>query len=147
MELVRLLDAFEGHDLFLITYGDATTRGIHISSIRRTYFIELGDKNIWLIDSLPQIFWHILRVAAEEIKILVRERPDVIFTTGAEIALPISYVGKAMGKKIVFVESLSRVRDLSRTGRIIYPVASLFLVQWEYLAKKYKRARYGGKVF
>ena len=147
MELLRLLDAFEGHELFLITYDDVITRGMDTGSIHRTYFIELGGKNIWLMESPLEIFLHMLRVAAEEFKILIMERPEVIATIGSEIALPICYMGKALGKKIVFIESLSRVHELSRTGRLIYPIANLFLVQWEHLAKKHEKARYGGRVF
>lgn len=146
MELMRLLDAFVGHELFLVTYDDVIARGMDTAPIRSTYFIELGDENILLLDSLPQLFLHLIRVAVEELKILIKERPDIIVTTGSEIAIPMCYMGKVLGKKVIFIESLSRVHRLSRTGRLIYPVASLFLVQWKPLTEKYKRARYGGRV-
>ena len=46
--------------------------------------------------------------------------------------------------KVAFVESFARVQRLSLTGRLLYPVADVFLVQWPALAKQYPRARYAG---
>jgi beta-1,4-N-acetylglucosaminyltransferase len=48
--------------------------------------------------------------------------------------------------KIVFVESTTRVHGLSLSGKLLHPIADLFLVQWESLAKYYKRAKYVGFV-
>ena len=47
--------------------------------------------------------------------------------------------------KIVFVESLCRVKSLSLTGKILQYLADEVLVQWEDLAAKYPRTRYIGK--
>jgi len=59
-----------------------------------------------------------------------------------------SYLGGFLGKKIVFIESLSRVKNPSLTGKFLYPISDLFLVQWKSLLKKYgSKAKYGGKVF
>jgi len=80
--------------------------------------------------------------------IFFKEKPDVIITTGGGIAIPISFLGKLMRKKIGFIESSSRVKTPSLTGKILYPIADLFLVQWKCLLKRYgKKARYEGRVF
>ena len=47
--------------------------------------------------------------------------------------------------KIVFVESLCRVKTLSLTGKILQFLADEVLVQWEDLASKYPRTKYIGK--
>jgi UDP-N-acetylglucosamine:LPS N-acetylglucosamine transferase len=61
--------------------------------------------------------------------------------------VPVSLVGKALGAKVIHVESASRVRRLSLTGRILYPVADLFFVQWEGLRERYPRAIYAGRLW
>lgn len=49
-----------------------------------------------------------------------------------------------LGAKILFVESFCRVQTLSLTGRLVYPIADRFVVQWKGLCAKYLRAEYLG---
>jgi UDP-N-acetylglucosamine:LPS N-acetylglucosamine transferase len=78
--------------------------------------------------------------------ILLRERPETIVSTGAEVAIPFFYLGKLLFRSdLIFVETVSRIRHPSITGRVVYPVADLFLVQWPELCAAYgRRARYVG---
>ena len=46
--------------------------------------------------------------------------------------------------KLVFVESFARTQHLSLTGKLLYRVVDVFLVQWPALAAKYPRAQYRG---
>ena len=144
-EMLRLIDAFDGHRTFLITYDEKTTRGIRNAYPIGSYFIKIRNTKIFQLNFF-QLLMHMIYITLEELKIFFKERPDIIVSTGSEIAIPICYLGKILGKKIIFVESLSRVNYLSRTGKLIYPIATLFLVQWKHLATKYKKARYGGRV-
>lgn len=145
-EMQQLVAAFEHHDVFLISYNEPTVRGADTSFLRKAYFIEIGNRDVLQLNSFFQLVIHLTRVALQGLKILLKEKPRVIVTTGSEIAIPICYIGRMFGCAVVFVESLSRVNDLSRTGRIIYPIANLFLVQWQHLAMKYRRAHYRGRV-
>ncbi len=79
--------------------------------------------------------------------ILAKERPAAIISTGAEIAIPTFVLGKLLGIKLVFVESLCRVSTPSGTGFLLYPLADLFLVQWPQLIHRYRqKAEYAGAV-
>ncbi len=79
--------------------------------------------------------------------ILAKERPRAIISTGAEIAIPAFVLGKLLGIRLVFVESLCRVSAPSGTGFLLYPLTDLFLVQWPQLACRYgRRAEYAGAV-
>ena len=71
--------------------------------------------------------------------------PDVILSTGAALAVPFFIVGKMHGCRLVFVESLTRVRGLSLSGRLVYPLADAVFVQWP-LAARRRRARYVGSL-
>ena len=61
--------------------------------------------------------------------------------------VPVCIIGKLMGIQVIYVESYTRLKDLSLTGRILYPFADLFLVQWKQLTRKYPKAVYGGALF
>jgi len=76
-------------------------------------------------------------------RVVRRERPAAILSTGAALAVPFFVVGKLHGVRLVYVESLTRTDELSLAGKIVYPFADAFFVQWPEAAKR-KRARYVG---
>jgi beta-1,4-N-acetylglucosaminyltransferase len=94
---------------------------------------------------LDAIFRTILS-GIQSLWVLLRVRPEAIVSMGPAIAVPVSVVGKLLGARIIFVETGSRVKTLSLTGRIMYHWADLFLVQWPQLAKKLPRAIYAGRL-
>ena len=78
--------------------------------------------------------------------VLLRVRPAAILSTGPAIAVPVSVLGKLLGARIIFVETGSRVKTLSLTGRIMYRWADLFFVQWPQLKERLPRAIYAGRL-
>lgn len=103
---------------------------------------------------LPQInrhekrfIWHFIKLLIKSLKIMLKEKPDFVITTGALIAFPFCVYGKLMKAKVIYIESFARVRDKSLTGRLVYPFADLFLVQWESLLEVYPDAIYVGGIF
>lgn len=131
-EMLRLQEAFEGHETFFITYDSARTR-----ELERKYLLRNIGKNPLLIAyALFSIF-----------RILRNEKPKLIISTGAEIAIPAFYLAKLLRIKSIFIESWTRVVEPSGTGKIVYPVSDVFLVQWERLLAQYgKKAKYEGAV-
>ena len=77
-------------------------------------------------------------------RLIRTERPDVILSTGSGLAVPFFLVGRLLGCRLVYVESISRVRSLSLSGRVIVRVADSFFVQWPQAARG--RARYAGSL-
>lgn len=131
-EMIEILDAFSGHDIFFITYPNSRNVGDY-----RMYYTDNLGKNPWrFIASLPAM-----------LGILLKEKPDLIVSTGAEIAIPAFYLGSLLGIRTLFIESLCRVKHPSATGKIVYPVSTVFLVQWEHLLQRYgKKAMYRGNI-
>ncbi len=78
-------------------------------------------------------------------RVVRSERPDVILSTGAALAFPFFLIGKLFGARLVYVESMTRTDALSLTGRLVYPLADAFFVQWPAAAKR-KRARFAGRL-
>lgn len=79
-------------------------------------------------------------------RIVFHERPQVVISTGAAPACLCCLLAKLLGAKIVWVDSITNVERLSLSGRIIRPVADLFLVQWPELAEKYRGVEYAGAI-
>lgn len=74
-------------------------------------------------------------------------RPKYIVTTGTHTAVPICYLGKLFGSKIIFIETFANSNTKTLSGRMIYPIANLFVVQWKEMLKLYPKAIYGGSIY
>jgi UDP-N-acetylglucosamine:LPS N-acetylglucosamine transferase len=134
-ETVQLLEAFEGHELFFVTWH--SSREADVTALAPAYFMEsFGTSPVRLLLAFPKV-----------LQILLREKPDVMVSLGAEIALPFFYLGKLLRIKTIFIESWCRLAGLSKTGHLLYPVTDLFLVQWpQLLTGCGDKARYEGAV-
>jgi len=132
-EMLYLLDAFKGHEIFFITYDNFRTRDL---KYKKYLFDNIGTSPVKMSKAFFKTF-----------KILFNEKPDMIISTGSEIAIPAFILGKMRGIKTIFIESWCRVKTRSGTGRIVYPFSDLFLVQWPELLELYgKKARFKGAV-
>ncbi len=110
----------------------------HWHKVYTVPFLGMGSLRLLLFLALATLYFLV---------VLVRERPQAIFSTGAEIALPAGILGKLFRKRLVFLESLTRLESLSLTGRILLPWADLFLVQHASLARSFgPRVSYWGNI-
>jgi beta-1,4-N-acetylglucosaminyltransferase len=87
-----------------------------------------------------------LLTALQELRVLLRVRPKALLSTGPAIAVPAAILGKLLGVRVIFVETGSRIRTVSMTGKIMYRLADLFFVQWPQLKEKLPRAIYAGRL-
>lgn len=81
---------------------------------------------------------NLLRNALLAGRVIHRERPDLIVSTGAGVAVPFFVLGKVMGIPTVYVEVYDRVDSTTLTGRLCRPFTTLFLVQWERQLRLYR---------
>lgn len=79
-------------------------------------------------------------------RVLRRRRPDAILSTGAGLAVPFFLLGRLLGIRLVYVESVTRTESISLSGRLVYPLASRFFAQWPAAAERLRRAEYVGSV-
>lgn len=127
------MEAFGDHDVFIVTY--ASQRAEALARSYTTYCLEnIGKSPLRMLAAIPKV-----------VRILMSERPDIVASTGAEIAIPFIYLGKALRMKTIFIESWTCVKSPSLSGKLVYPVADVFLVQWEALLEHYgPKARFEG---
>ena len=79
-------------------------------------------------------------------KVILKEKPAVLISTGAGICVPFFLLGKLFFIKTIYIESMARIQSLSLTGKLVYFLADIFIVQWPQLAASYKKAVYKGQV-
>ncbi|MDC9514548.1 glycosyltransferase [Pseudoalteromonas sp. CST5] len=100
-----------------------------------------------IIDTQKNIFIHIFNVFFA-LYVLLKERPAAVFSTGGPIALPFALVCKVSSLKFIYLDTLSRVVELSNTGKLIkkYHLYDEFYSQWKNVASK-SNTKYIGKCF
>ncbi|HLE07135.1 MAG TPA: PssD/Cps14F family polysaccharide biosynthesis glycosyltransferase [archaeon] len=131
-EIKQLEEVYKKTEHFFLTVRRSDT--VELSKRKRVFFVD--DNSVIDLPSNFLASW----------KILLREKPDILISTGARTAMPAIIVAKILGTKVIFLESLARVRDLSLSGKIAYIISDIFLVQWPELLKEYPRAKYWGAV-
>jgi UDP-N-acetylglucosamine:LPS N-acetylglucosamine transferase len=100
----------------------------------RTYFISHSERDIKFIFNLYEAY-----------KILSKNIPHVILSTGAGPVVPFALVGRFLfGCHVIFIETLTAVKRPSLTGRLMYYLSNEFYYQWDSLVKYYPRGIYGG---
>ena len=88
----------------------------------------------------------VLAVFLRCVRIIYKERPDVVISTGAAAGCILCFLGKLLGAKVVWIDSITNVERISLSGRMVRYIADLFLVQWPELAGRYEKVEYVGAV-
>lgn len=99
-----------------------------------------GEKVVWAFHPTTRNLWNALRNFSLAVKLLWRNRPDAVISTGAGVALPFFLTAWLLRIPRVYVEVYDRVDSRTLTGRLCRPIASLFCVQWEEQLKCYPGA-------
>jgi beta-1,4-N-acetylglucosaminyltransferase len=132
-EMMALLPAFEGYERFFVTYRCARTEAL------------VESECVYLLPNIGTNLWRMTLAFLQALRIMFKERPAVVISTGSEVAIPFSWMGKLLGVRVVYIESWCRIHTRSGTGPLVYPVADLFLVQWPSMLRLYgSKARYEG---
>jgi UDP-N-acetylglucosamine:LPS N-acetylglucosamine transferase len=81
------------------------------------------------------------------IKVIRKEKPDIIISSGAGVAVPFFWIGKLHRTKNIYIEVYDRIDTGTLSGKLCYPVSDLFIVQWDDMKKVYKKAINLGSIF
>ena len=134
VQLQRVMPAFEDHDVTFVTINPtykADVPGERVLIVRdSTRWNKLG-----LIVLGFQIIWSLIRI-----------RPHVVVSTGAAPGFMAIVLGRLLGAKTVWLDSIANVEEVSMSGRMVRPWAVLWLTQWPHLATD-DGPEYAGRVF
>lgn len=131
VQLQRLRSAWDGCDVIYVTTKEGYRDDLHKDALDRGQseprFYRVVDANRW------QKF-RLLRQLAGIFFILLKERPDVIVSTGAAAGFFALKLGKMMGARTIWLDSIANAETLSLSGQKAHGCADLWLTQWEHLA-------------
>ena len=85
--------------------------------------------------------------SVKALKIWIKEKPDLIITTGTMVAYPFSLLSIICKKKFIFIETFGRANMPTVAGKLMEKHSDMFIVQWETQKKHYKKAIYGGCLY
>lgn len=131
-QLMLLRDVLERFDVTFVTTNAALA---HRANLAKVHLIPDCNRDTPL-SSLKSFLSAFL--------VAMRERPDVVITTGALPGLFCLFAARFIGARAVWLDSVANVEKLSSSGCVAKSFASLCLTQWRHLAKD--GVQYAGSV-
>lgn len=137
-QLLMLKPLMEKYDSILVTEKTDYSTGKQPISTR--FLKQINRKEL---SFLPHLFINSFR----SLCIFIKERPDVMITTGVLAVIPLALLMKLFGKKLIYIESFAKVHSKNLTGNLLYKFADQFYVQWEDMLELYPKAIYKGGIY
>ena len=140
-ELLQLKKTMKKYDSYLITEKTKSTLGLEKEFGNKIKFLKYGTKShlsyiyIYPYDCIKSLIY------------FIKIRPKVVVTTGAHTCVFMCYLAKLFRRKVIYIETFANIHSKSMSGKLVYPIADMFIVQWESMLKLYPKAVYGGWIF
>jgi UDP-N-acetylglucosamine:LPS N-acetylglucosamine transferase len=124
VQLLRVVPAFSARDEIVFV----TTLASHRPQVTPSRCYVVTDGNRWNK-------FRLCRMAAKLLYILLRERPDVVISTGAAPGYFSLRFAKMLGARTIWVDSIANASQMSMSGLHVGRFADLWLTQWKHLAR------------
>lgn len=121
VQLRRLAGAFAGCDVAYVT-----TLSGYRADVAPARFYVVRDASRW--NKL-----RLIQSALQMLRIMLKERPEVIISTGAAPGFLAVRIGKLFGARTIWLDSIANVEQLSMAGQKAGRFADLWLTQWPHL--------------
>ena len=147
---ILLVASNGGHLLQLLQLSDLWPRERrHWVTFQKSDAVSLlaGEQTTWAHHPTNRNIPNLIRNLGLALRMVRRNKVAAIVTTGAGVAVPFVIAGRLFGVNVIYIESMARITSPSLTGRLAYPFADTFIVQWPGLLRFYKHARCFGTVF
>lgn len=133
-EMLLLKEAFADHDVAFVCTMEM-------------YRSEVAPHRFYAIPGVSRLRKRSIAVSiAKLLIILVKEKPDIVITTGSAPGLLAIFFGKMLGARTLWIDSIASVEHLSFSGRMAKKCADLWLTQWPHLADAVNGPNYRGSV-
>lgn len=118
---------------------------------RTKYSVLDNEGNVYYLKQVNRseftFFYNMLINIIISLKIFLKEKPDVIISTGVLATIPMCLIAKTFRKKLIYIESFAKVNTPTLTGKLLYRFADQFYVQWEDMLEVYPNAIYKGGIY
>lgn len=139
-QMLQLKDVFNDYNYVLVTEKTEVTKDM--KNKYKTEFLVYGSRQ-YIFSYIFKFTFNILK----SIYLFAKYRPKVIVTTGVHTAVPMCYIARLFGRKVIFIESFAKRTSPTLSGRMVYPIATTFVVQWDSLKKFYPKAEVWGWIY
>lgn len=137
-QILMLKRLMEEYDSILIT--EKTAYKAEVKGVRMYYMNQVNRKERgYMLRMIGNSF--------QSLCVFIKERPDVVITTGVLAMIPICLLAKLFRKKLIYIESFAKVTTPTETGKLMYKFADQFYVQWPSMKKVYPNAIYLGGIY
>lgn len=137
-QLLMLKPLMEKYDSFILT--EKTKYSTEIENVKSYYLLQVNRKEKLFI---LKMIWNTFK----SVFFFIKERPDVVITTGVLSTIPMCLIAKIFGRKLVYIESFAKINSPTETGKFLYKFADRFYVQWETMLKYYPEAVFLGGIY
>ena len=141
-EMMQLKGIFKDYEYKIITEKHKSTIGLKSRYKSKIDYLLTGNK-----DHMLRYIFVIPYNLIKSFVLFLKFKPDVIVTTGARTCVPMCYIAKIFRKKVIYIESFANIETKTLTGKLIYPIADVFIVQWHSMLKLYPKAKCEGWIF
>lgn len=141
-ELMQLSPMFENYNYHIITEKTKSNLTLKEKYKGKIGYLVYGTK-----DHILSYPFKLLYNCFKSLYYYLKFHPDYIITTGAHTAGPICCIGKIFGSRIIYIETFANINTKTVTGKLLYPIADKFIIQWPSLKKLYPKATDGGWIY
>lgn len=139
-ELTKL--DFEKYNYSVVTEKTDSSKDLKDKYKDKTYYLAYGTRKTPI-----RYFFILLFNFFKSLYLFLKLRPKVIVTTGTHTAVPMCYIAKLFKSKVIWIETFANRNTKTLAGRLVYPIANTFVVQWEEMLKLYPKAVYWGWIY
>lgn len=127
-QLMMLQPLMKKYESIIVT--EKTEYTINTNKEKLYYMLQVNREE-------KSCFFRLIINSLKSIKLLIREKPDVIICTGVLAMIPLCLLCKLIGKKLIFIESFAKITSPTKSGKLLYKYADRFYVQWPQMKKFY----------
>lgn len=140
-ELLQLDSLFKKYNSYIITEKTKSNKEL-VEKYENVYYLVYGTRKYFIIYIFKFLFNFI-----KSLVLFFKIKPRVVITTGTHTAVPMCYIAKLFRRKIIYIETYANRYSKTLAGKMIYPIADTFIVQWEEMLELYPKALYLGSVY
>ena len=134
-ELMQLKTLFKKYDYHIVTENTKVDKSLKKKYRDKMSFLIYGTKKY----PISYIFKFIAN-SFISLYYFFKYQPEVIVTTGTHTAVPMCYIAKIFGSKVIFIKTFANRTSGTVAGKLVYPIADTFVVQWEEMHKIYPKS-------
>jgi UDP-N-acetylglucosamine:LPS N-acetylglucosamine transferase len=133
-QMMRLREAFLGQNVVFV-------------GVKKMYRTDVVPSKFYAVSDVSRLHkWSLPFAIMSMLFIILKERPSVIVTTGSAPGMLALRLGKMLGSRTVWIDSIANAEQMSLSGQKAKRFADLWLTQWPHLASEEDGPTYLGSI-